>query len=204
MMIEAGRRAAGILYAGTPTQPARFHASRSAPNAKSKAIGSRRGSIISVSRWRALRPWFRCASSGAPRPTSRKDRPTARRNPASGIPTATRSTFRSTDGRTESAKLPANVHSASATPRSSQQAIAIGLSKACAPWPALSSAGEEQCLRASQCSSHSMLARAGEHFGHAAAVQRRAEDKMQRAKSGPAAMFEPSVAASEHNKGPKP
>ncbi len=102
MMIEAGRRAAGILYAGTPTQPARFHASRSAPNAKSKAIGSRRGSIISVSRWRALRPWFRCASSGAPRPTSRKDRPTARRNPASGIPTATRSTFRSTDGRTES------------------------------------------------------------------------------------------------------
>ena len=88
--------------------------------------------------------------------------------------------------------------------RSTKQAIAIGLSKACAPWPALSSAGEEQCLRASQCSSHSMLARAGEHFGHAAAVQRRAEDKMQRAKSGPAAMFEPSVAASEHNKGPKP
>ena len=29
-------------------------------------------------------------------------------------------------------------------------------------------------------------------------------DKMQRAKSGPAAMFEQSVAASEHNKGPKP
>ena len=59
------------------------------------------GITISVSRWRALRPWFRCASSGAPRPTSRKDRPTAKRNPASGIPTATRSTFRSTDGRTE-------------------------------------------------------------------------------------------------------
>src|SRR5262249_37845011 len=38
-----------------------------------------------------------------PRPRSRKDRPTARRNRASGIPTATRSTFRSTDGRTESA-----------------------------------------------------------------------------------------------------
>src|SRR5215831_13412117 len=31
----------------------------------------------------------------------KKRPPTARRNPASGIPTATRSTFRSTDGRTE-------------------------------------------------------------------------------------------------------
>ena len=45
--------------------------------------------------------------------------------------------------------------------RSPQQAIAIGLSKACAAWPALSLAGEEQRLRATQCSSHSTLARAG-------------------------------------------
>ena len=44
---------------------------------------------------------------------------------------------------------------------SPQQAIAIGLSKACAAWPALSLAGEEQRLRATQCSSHSTLARAG-------------------------------------------
>jgi hypothetical protein len=39
--------------------------------------------------------------------------------------------------------------------------IAIGLSKACAAWPVLSLAGEEQRLRATQCSSHSTLARAG-------------------------------------------
>ena len=54
-----------------------------------------------------LRPWFRCANSGALRPTLRKGRPTARRNSAYAIPMATRSTSHSMDGRTESAQSPA-------------------------------------------------------------------------------------------------
>ena len=54
-----------------------------------------------------LRPWFRCANSGALRPTLRKDHPTARRNSASAIPMATRSTSHSMEGRTESPQSPA-------------------------------------------------------------------------------------------------
>jgi len=43
---------------------------------KREIEGNRQGGDQSFrSRWRALRPWFRCAISGAPRPTSRKRPP---------------------------------------------------------------------------------------------------------------------------------